>query len=180
MYVHICIFMYMYIACTYMFMLVHNFVNMYIHAFTMYRDICTNLPFLVQVVRIPDVFSLSQVGFDNMPGPAWVDYRLNVSFPLLRLRLLCSALVPPHVHFKLWIPSLSWLVNHDQTTQHWAPPRMGLASRIGRTGIETHWMAARNPLPVDSPCFSGCARRPASFARYNENSRSSAFQFSTF
>ena len=56
MYVHICIFMYMYIACTYMFMLVRNFVNMYIHVCTMYRDVCTDLPILVQVVRIPDVY----------------------------------------------------------------------------------------------------------------------------
>ncbi len=57
MYVHICIFMYMYIACTYMFMPVRNFVNMYImiHVCTMYRDVCTDLPILVQVVRIPDV-----------------------------------------------------------------------------------------------------------------------------
>ncbi len=38
-----------------MFMLVCNFVNMYIHVFTMYRDVCTDLPILVQVVRIPDV-----------------------------------------------------------------------------------------------------------------------------
>ncbi len=54
MYVHICIFMYMYIACTYMFMLVRNLVNMYIHVCTVYRDVCTDLPILVQVVRIPD------------------------------------------------------------------------------------------------------------------------------
>ena len=54
MYVQICIFMYMYIACTYMFMPVRNFVNMYIHVCTMYRDVCTDLPILVQVVRIPD------------------------------------------------------------------------------------------------------------------------------
>jgi hypothetical protein len=57
-YVHTCTcMMYMYIlACTYMFMLqvVRNFVNMYIHVFTMYRDVCTDLPILVQVVRIPD------------------------------------------------------------------------------------------------------------------------------
>ena len=46
--------MYMYIACTYMFMPVRNFVNMYIHVCTMYRDVCTDLPILVQVVRIPD------------------------------------------------------------------------------------------------------------------------------
>ena len=57
MYVHICIFMYMYIACTYMFMLVRNLVNMYIHVCTMYRDVCTDLPILVQVVRIPDADS---------------------------------------------------------------------------------------------------------------------------
>ncbi len=46
--------MYMYIACTYMFMPVRNFVNMYIHVCTMYSDVCTDLPILVQVVRIPD------------------------------------------------------------------------------------------------------------------------------
>jgi hypothetical protein len=34
---------------------VRNFVNMYIHVCTMYRDVCTDLPILVQVVRIiPD------------------------------------------------------------------------------------------------------------------------------
>jgi hypothetical protein len=59
MYVHICVFMYMYIACTYMFMLVRNFVNMYIHVCTMYRDVCTDLPILVQVVRIPDAATAS-------------------------------------------------------------------------------------------------------------------------
>ena len=53
-YVHVCIFMYMYIACTYMFILVHNFINMYIHVCTMYRALCTDLQILVHVVRIPD------------------------------------------------------------------------------------------------------------------------------
>ena len=56
MYVHVCIFMYMYIACTYMFILVHNFINMYIHGCTMYRALCTDLQILVHVVRIPDDF----------------------------------------------------------------------------------------------------------------------------
>ncbi len=37
-----------------MFMPVRNFVNMYIHVCTMYGDACTDLPILVQVVRIPD------------------------------------------------------------------------------------------------------------------------------
>ncbi len=37
-----------------MFMPVCNFVNMYIHVCTMHRDVCTDLPILVQVVRIPD------------------------------------------------------------------------------------------------------------------------------
>ena len=37
-----------------MFMPVRNFVNMYIHVCTMHRDVCTDLPILVQVVRIPD------------------------------------------------------------------------------------------------------------------------------
>ncbi len=53
-YVHVCIFMYMYIACTFMFILVHNFINMYIHVCTMYRALCTDLQILVHVVRIPD------------------------------------------------------------------------------------------------------------------------------
>jgi hypothetical protein len=55
MYVDICIFMYMYIACTYSSRLVHNFINMYIHVCTMYRALCTDLHILVHVVRIPDV-----------------------------------------------------------------------------------------------------------------------------
>ena len=55
MYVDICIFMYMYIACTYSSRLVHNFINMYIHVCTMYRALCTDLQILVHVVRIPDV-----------------------------------------------------------------------------------------------------------------------------
>ncbi len=50
-----------------MFMLVRDFVNMYIHVCTMYRDVCTDLPFLVQVVRIPDV----ELGTRNMIV-AWV------------------------------------------------------------------------------------------------------------
>ena len=56
MYVDICIFMYMYIACTYSSRLVHNFINMYIHVCTMYRALCTDLQILVHVVRvrIPD------------------------------------------------------------------------------------------------------------------------------
>ena len=66
MYVHICIFMYMYITCTYMYMLVRNFVNMYVHVCNTYRDVCTDLPILVQVVRIPDV----GLGFQMAPsGP---------------------------------------------------------------------------------------------------------------
>ncbi len=65
MYVHICICMYMYIACTYMFMPVRNFVNMYIHVCTMYRDVCTDLPILVQVVRIPDAYAVPRR--NNLP-----------------------------------------------------------------------------------------------------------------
>ena len=60
MYVQVCIFMYMYIACTYMFILVHNFINMYIHVCTMYRALCTDLQILVHVVRIPDAALVRQ------------------------------------------------------------------------------------------------------------------------
>ena len=51
------IFMYMYIACTYMFRIVCNLVNMYRHVCTMFSNVRTVLPIqvLVQVVRIPDV-----------------------------------------------------------------------------------------------------------------------------
>ncbi len=45
------IFMYMYIACTYMFRLVCNLVNMYRHVCTMFSNVRTVLPILVQVVR---------------------------------------------------------------------------------------------------------------------------------
>ena len=59
MYVHatynLSIFMYMYIACTYMFRIVCNLVNMYRHVCTMFSNVHTILPILVQVVRIPDV-----------------------------------------------------------------------------------------------------------------------------
>jgi hypothetical protein len=55
MYVHICIFMYMYIVCTYMLILVYKMVNMYVHVCTMFRHVCTNSPIHVHVVRIPDV-----------------------------------------------------------------------------------------------------------------------------
>ena len=59
MYVHatynLSIFMYMYIACTYMFRIVCNLVNMYRHVCTMFSNVHTVLPILVQVVRIPDV-----------------------------------------------------------------------------------------------------------------------------
>ena len=51
--------MYMYIACTYMFIHVHTFINMYIHVCTMYRALCTDLQILVHVVRIPDVRALT-------------------------------------------------------------------------------------------------------------------------
>jgi hypothetical protein len=56
MYVHMMLFMYLYMLCTYSSILVHNFIYMYIHVCTMYRDVCTDLPILVQVVRIPDVY----------------------------------------------------------------------------------------------------------------------------
>ena len=46
--------MYMYIQCTYMCMIVCNLVKMYKHVCTRFRDVCTVLPNLVQVVRIPD------------------------------------------------------------------------------------------------------------------------------
>ena len=55
MYVHLHIFMYMYIPCTYMFMSVCQCMNIYVHVCTMFRHVCTVLPILVQVVRIPDV-----------------------------------------------------------------------------------------------------------------------------
>ncbi len=58
MYVHatynLSIFMYMYIACTFMFKMIGNLVNMYRHVCTMFSDVRTVLPILVQVVRIPD------------------------------------------------------------------------------------------------------------------------------
>ena len=68
MYIHIYTFMKMYVPCTYnlyinmymfttrsyMFRLVCNSQNMYIHVCSMFRHVCTVLPSLVQVVRIPD------------------------------------------------------------------------------------------------------------------------------
>ncbi len=48
--------MYMYIACTYMFRIVCNLVNMYRHVCTMFSNVRTVLPILVQVVRIPDAY----------------------------------------------------------------------------------------------------------------------------
>ncbi len=54
MYVHLHILMYMYILCTYMFMSVCKCMNIYVHVCTMFRHVCTVLPILVQVVRIPD------------------------------------------------------------------------------------------------------------------------------
>jgi hypothetical protein len=53
--------MYMYIPCTYMFMSVCQFMNIYVHVCTMFRHVCTVLPILVQVVRIPDVIQDVQV-----------------------------------------------------------------------------------------------------------------------
>ncbi len=58
MYVHatynLFICMYMCITCTYMFKIIGNLVNMYRHVCTMFSDVRTVLPILVQVVRIPD------------------------------------------------------------------------------------------------------------------------------
>ena len=79
MYVHVCIFMYMYIACTYMFILVHNFINMYIHVCTMYRALCTDLQILVHVVRIPDVLILQSATLLNkvlLTCNAWDGYQM--------------------------------------------------------------------------------------------------------
>ncbi len=50
----------MFIACTYMLILVHNFVNMYKHVCTMDRALCTDLQILVHVVRIPDEQMISR------------------------------------------------------------------------------------------------------------------------
>ena len=47
--------MYMLITRSYMFRFVCNSQNMYIHVCSMFRHVCTVLPILVQVVRIPDV-----------------------------------------------------------------------------------------------------------------------------
>ena len=46
--------MYMFTTRSYMFRLVCNSQNMYIHVCSMFRHVCTVLPSLVQVVRIPD------------------------------------------------------------------------------------------------------------------------------
>ena len=60
MYVHasynLYIIMYMHIAChgTYMFKIICNLVNMYRHVCTVFSDVRTVLPILVQVVWIPD------------------------------------------------------------------------------------------------------------------------------
>jgi hypothetical protein len=51
--------MYMYIPCTYMFMSVCKCMNIYVHVCTMFRHVCTVLPILVQVVRIPDEYMKS-------------------------------------------------------------------------------------------------------------------------
>jgi hypothetical protein len=64
-------YMYVYIyvqvhTCTYMFILVHEFVNMYIHVCTMYRALCTDLQILVHVVRIPDALEKWLI---RTPGP---------------------------------------------------------------------------------------------------------------
>ena len=77
MYVDICIFMYMYIACTYSSRLVHNFINMYIHVCTMYRALCTDLHILVHVVRIPD----------EPGGPMMIQVELTSRCQWLRRRL---------------------------------------------------------------------------------------------
>ncbi len=59
------IIMYIYIACTYMFKIIGNLVNMYRHVCTMFSDVRTVLPILVQVVRIPDVCILCMQVLDN-------------------------------------------------------------------------------------------------------------------
>ncbi len=62
--------MFMYISCTYMFMLVCNFINIYIHVGTiMFRHVCTVLPILVQVVRIPDDRDTGESMTDCVPVP---------------------------------------------------------------------------------------------------------------
>jgi hypothetical protein len=58
-----------------MFMPVRNFVNMYIHVCTMYRDVCTDLPILVQVIRIPDEVRTRYVLFT----PSLSTYQLHTS-----------------------------------------------------------------------------------------------------
>ena len=91
--------MYMYIACTYMFMPVRNFVNMYIHVCTMYRDVCTDLPILVQVVRIPDAVQ---------PGT----YRL-----VLRYRIIVTCTAP--FEYVLFPPSTySYILFSQVRTQY--------------------------------------------------------------
>ena len=59
--------MYMYIACTYMSMIVCNLVNIYIHVCTMFRHVCTVLPNLVQVIRmIPDVCKTVHISYTDI------------------------------------------------------------------------------------------------------------------
>ena len=68
-----------------MFMLVRNFVNMYIHVCTMYRDVCTDLPILVQVVRIPDVSPLIYKGLTGI----LCFTKLPSMYPQLQGELFC-------------------------------------------------------------------------------------------
>jgi hypothetical protein len=78
MYIHICVFMYMYIPCTYMFATVCKLVNMYIHVCTMFRHVCTNLPIPVQVVRNPDAYEVVfHVTYDPKVGPGRHDIVLR-------------------------------------------------------------------------------------------------------
>ncbi len=54
-YIYLCTCTYHHLLpCTYTFMSACNLVNLYIHVCTIFRHICTVLPILVQVVRIPD------------------------------------------------------------------------------------------------------------------------------
>ncbi len=58
-----------------MFMPVRNFVNMYIHVCTMYRDVCTDLPSLVQVIRIPDASYIPPDRTSRTATSAWTTAR---------------------------------------------------------------------------------------------------------
>jgi hypothetical protein len=74
-------------TCIYMYIHVHEFMNMYIHVCTMFRHLCTVLQYPVQGGRVPDDYRLGKFQVINccsgLSAPLPASARLGAGAGLL-------------------------------------------------------------------------------------------------